>query len=347
MSAGTPGGSAGTASRSTDGTPIRFSTVVDLNLFRVRLSSNVEDFSATSYFTRFGPDVPGATADFEVRCIDLARDRIDESVVRDQIDDTVRAKRMARGYYRGPYFGAPAYLVTRGRTFSVYGTSLERLVWPYFVKYLLCVYAAGEGYADLKAGGFASPEGGATLLFGQSGGGKTVFLTQACLGGARFLTNTHTLLRDGVAHAVPSAIRVRADDVFRATIARLRLPRHLEQGEYIARPEQLFPAPPVDAAPVRNIVIMGRRSAGAPALERVSSSTATAFLDQFGMGVTTYGLKDDLISHFAHDIDAFAEHYGRMKKAIAEMCEGSRCYVSRVDMTDVAIRRAVLEQLSA
>jgi hypothetical protein len=324
--------------------PIRSSSVIDLNLLRVRLSSNLEIFPARSYFTQFAS--ADTAADFEIRCFDIDRDVVDLAALRVLVDTTVRARRFTKGYYRGPYFGDPVYLVTRGRTFHLYGRSLEKLVWPYFIKQILSVYAADNGFLDLKAAGFAL-DGGATLLFGQTGSGKSVFLAQSCLASAQFLSNTHMLVRGDTAYGVPSAMRLRRDACFAELIDRHRLPRHIEEGEYISPPEVLFEKPAVDSAPVRNIVIVNSRQDTPTGLRRVDPETVLPFLDQFGLGVTAYGLKDDLIAHFGYDLHRYAEHYNAMKKTLADLCENSRCYVANVDMMDLPTRATVLATLSA
>lgn len=323
--------------------PNRYSSVLDLNRLKVKLTSNVENFSAASYFTRFS--APGTAVDFEIRCIDLDRDDLDPAGLRAAADRSVRAQRFAKGYYRGPYFGDPAFLITRGRTFHVYGRRLERLVWPYFVKYVLAVFAAEQGYLDVKAGGFVLPDGRATLLFGQTGGGKSVFLAEACRDGARFLTNTHALVQGTRVHGVPSAIRARPDASFRGIDALAGTVRHLEDGEYLLDPEQLFDQPPADSAEIANIVIVNRRSPQSPRFERIPAETALAFVDQFGLGVTAYGLKDDLLAHFDHDLTAYAAHYQRLKTGLAEICCTATCYTSNADLTQPAQRAAVLSTL--
>ncbi|CDR02675.1 hypothetical protein GCM10022420_094310 [Streptomyces iranensis] len=323
---------------------IRSSSVIDLNVLRFRLSSNLEEFPARSYFTRFADD--DTPVDFELRCIDTDRDTVDVSSIRHLVDTTVRAKRFTKGYYRGPYFGDPVYLITRNREFYVFGRSLEKIVWPYFVKYLLSIYAAENSYLDLKAGGFVLP-GGGTLLFGQTGGGKSVFLAQACMAGAQFLTNTHTLVKGDMAHAVPSAMRVRRDVCFGELIDRHGLPPHIEAGEYISSPDVLFEQPAVDAARIRNIVIVNSRPEAPSGFRRVDPSTAFSFLDQFGLGVTTYGLKDDLIAHFGYDLQRYAEHYKSMKEGLSRLCENARCFVSNIDMMDARVRASTLSVLSA
>jgi hypothetical protein len=323
--------------------PIRSSRLVDLNVTKLRLSSNLEQFPAYSYFTRFSPD--GDPADYEVRCIDLDRDEIDPAVYASRVDPTFRAKRFRAGFYLVHYFGDPAYLVTSGRTFHVFGRRLERTVWPYFVKHILTILAADHGYLHLKAAGFVLPDGGATLLIGRNSGGKTVFLTQACLHGAEFLTNTHTLIRDGIAYGVPSSMRIRADECFGDLIAARALTEHMESGDYVVAPRTLFGPGGRDFATVRNLVIADYGPDQAPGLDEISAQDAELFAEQFAFAVTTYGLKDDLYAHYGASFSRFTSGLSAMREQLADLTRTVRCYRANVDMLDSPARSAALKLL--
>ncbi len=329
-----------------DGAPLpatRLTRVVDLNLVKLRVSTNLEQFAAFEHFARFAP--PEAEADYHLHCTDLDRDAMDEASLARAADRTQRAQRFCKGYYRGPYFGPPAYLVTRGREFRVYGRSLQKLVWPYFVKHVLTVHAADLDAVHLKAAGFAL-EGRATLLVGLGGGGKTVFLAQACLHGARFLANTHVIVDEGIAHGVPSSMRIRNDDCFGPLIRLRGLQRHLDQDEYVVSPDALWAQESLRSAPVGNIVVVDFKAQGSRAMRRISSVECLSFLDQFALGVTTYGLKDDLFLHFGGDLQAYAAHYAGMKQQLAQLCDTARCYHATLDMMQADERDAALRELA-
>lgn len=325
--------------------PVRSSRLVDLNLLTVRISSNLEAFDAYAYFSRDAPE--GTAPDHEIVCVDLDRDPYDPRVLGELGDRTLRAKRFRSGYYLNHIFGDPAYLVTEpGRSF-VFGRRLERTVWPYFVKRILTDFAVDHGYLHLKAGGFTFDDGGATLLVGPNGGGKTVFLTQACLDGARFLTNTHVLVRDGEAHAVPSAVRVRRAPQFEALIDGHGLIPHLESGDFVAAPELLFPGEPRDRGRVRNIVITDFAPDRPQGFERISAEQAGLFLGLFADAVVNYGLKDDLLAHHGGDLDAFTATLATLRRQLTDLAEGARCYRANVDMLDPSVRTAVLAELAS
>ncbi|MBG7702821.1 FomB family phosphonate monophosphate kinase [Streptomyces sp. MC1] len=328
--------------------PRRSSKLVDLNLLKVRISSNLPEFDAYAYFSR---EVPPAEADepadYEIHCVDLDRDPFDPEELRVRADRTLRAKRFRAGYYLNHIFGAPAHLITEGHRSYVFGHRLERTVWPYFVKRILTDFAVDHGYLHLKAGGFTFGDGSATLLVGPNGGGKTVFLTQACRSGARFLTNTHVLVRDGVAFAVPSSVRIRRGADFDELIERHRLTPHVESGDHLAPPELLFPGPPADTGRIRNIVITDHNPAGHRGFERISPDQAALFLDQFASAVTNYGLKDDLLAHLGGDFEKFTGALAAMRSGLTELAAGSRCFRANVDMLDPSRRSEVLTALAA
>ncbi|MFJ6213754.1 FomB family phosphonate monophosphate kinase [Streptomyces sp. NPDC092296] len=323
--------------------PVRSSRTVDLNLVKVLITSNREEFDAYAYFSREAPD--RAAVDHEIHCVDLDRDSFDTAELRERSDRTLRAKRFRSGYYLNHIFGDPAYLITEGNRSYVFGRRLERTVWPYFVKRILTDFAVDCGYLHLKAGGFTSADGSATLLVGPNGGGKTVFLTQACAHGARFLSNTHLLVRDGVAHGVPSAVRVRRDPLFDGLIERNHLVAHLEGGDFLAGPELVFPGAPVDSGPVRNIVITDYRAGGRHGFEEIPADRAELFLEQFAFAVTTYGLKDDLMAHVGGDVEKFTGGLRAMKEQLSALVSGARCLRANVDMLDPAEREPVLAEL--
>lgn len=323
--------------------PLRSSRVVDLAVTRVRISSNLETFDAHAYFTRTAPD--DTVADHEIHCLDLDRDEFDTAEIARHVDRTLRAKRFRTGYYLNHVFGDPAYLITDGNRSFVFGRRLERTVWPYFVKRLLTDFAVDNGWLHLKAGGFTLPDAGAVLLIGANGGGKTVFLTQACLAGASFLTNTHLLVHDGVAHGVPSAIRVRRDALFGGLIDDNRLTPHIESGDYLAPPELLFPGPRVDRAPVSAVVITDFRPDRPAEFGEFDPAEAEMFLEQFALSVTTYGLKDDLMTHLGGDVRRFAATMSTMRAMLGGLVRGARCYRANVDMLDPAVCETVLKEL--
>lgn len=325
--------------------PIRSSRTLDLNVFRARLSCNTTDSPAYSYFARFLPD--DCAVDYEFICVDLDQDEVDTELLGRMADRTIRGKRFRSGYFRGAYFGTPAYLLTRNRKWYVFGRELEKVVWPYLVKQALNIFAVENGYLHLKAGAFAHPDGSATLLVGMAGSGKSTFLVRACQAGARFVSNTHSLVRNGVVHGVPSCLRVRNDECFGPLIRQRRLQGHLVRGEYLASPDMLFAGDTPRSAPVRTIVLVNYQADRPERFHRVSSEQAASYLEQFALGLTVYDLRNDLLEYLDRDLDRYTAAYRKMTEAVALLCRKTRCYVANVHMQDASVYRSVLAELGA
>jgi multidrug transporter EmrE-like cation transporter len=80
--------------------PRRSSKLVDLNLLKIRISSNLPEFDAYAYFSReVPPTAADEPADYEIHCVDLDRDTFDTEELRARADRTLRAKRFRAGYY--------------------------------------------------------------------------------------------------------------------------------------------------------------------------------------------------------------------------------------------------------
>lgn len=326
---------------------VEFTTrIVDLNLLRVGLRSNLPDFAGFDFFTRFREaGDPGDSVDFWVDCIDLDRSPVAEATLRALADDTFRAKRFRSGFYLTSYFGSPAWLVTRGNRFAVFGRGLERTVWPYFVKHILTAYAADHGLLHLKAAGVTDAAGRVSLLFGRGGAGKTVLLSRACAEGMRFLSNTHVLVKEGTAYGIPSAMRVREDAFFGPLIRRQGLAAHLEEGEFMADPAQLFGSAE-DSGHVTNLCVVDFRPDRPFGIRPLDDEDAYDFLEQFSFAVSAYGLKDDLLAHHAGDFAPYVDSYRRMKQSLRELVTTSRAFHINMDMEDKVMREAVLVELS-
>ncbi|MEV6690291.1 FomB family phosphonate monophosphate kinase [Micromonospora sp. NPDC051196] len=322
---------------------VRMSRTIDLNMLKLRMSSNLREFEGFAYFsTLLDPDVP---ADYTLTCVDLDKDPIDEVLLREAADRTYRAERFQAGYYLAHHFGAPAFLVTRGTDLFVFGRQLEKTVWPYFVKHLLTIFAVDRGLLHLKAAAFVQPGVGATLLVGRGSGGKTVFLTRACTSGAAFLSNTHVLVDGRTVHGVPSAMRVRNDECFRPLIESGGLSRHLESHEYRADPRAIFPSWQL-SAPIRNLCVVDYQPNWPPVVEELGAEECYEFLDQFSAAVGTYGLKDDVLAHLDGDFHRYVRAAKAFRQAMTEVVLSARRFRINADMFDKSTSREVLRTLA-
>lgn len=325
--------------------PIRSAAVVNLNLLRFRLLSNQEEFPGFDYFADIS--APESSAVREVVCVDLDRDPYDIEALQKSIDQTFRAKRFRVGFYLVHYFGKPAYLITRGDRFYVFGHNLERTVWPFFLKHILTMFAVDNGYVHLKSAAFSLPGTGGTLLVGRQRGGKSVFLSQACLAGADFLSNTHAMVKDGTVHGVNTSMRVRQDDCFGEVISSGRVKPHMEPGDFLASPHDLFPGRIARQAPLRNVVFVDYNPAAPAGFDPLEPELLLSFLEQFSLALSMYGLKEDLYDHCGGSLDQYAQAYQGMKDQLAQMVTTARCFRSNMDMLDADTRTRVLGILSS
>ncbi|WP_217559020.1 FomB family phosphonate monophosphate kinase [Streptomyces sp. GbtcB6] len=326
---------------------IRSSAVVDLNLLRVRISSNLAAFAGYGFFSRFAQGLAAEEqCDYEVVCVDLDEDPIDPDLLDPLADRGFRADRFRGGFYLTHHYGPPAHLATRGNRIYVFGRRLDRTIWPYFTKHLLTIHAVDHDLVHLKAAAFVQPGFGASLLFGRGGGGKTVFLTQACAAGADFLSNTHVLTRDDIVYGVPSAMRIRRDRCFAEIIDSRQLEQHLDANEFRLDPGLIFGREPVGRATIRNLCIIDYALDRPPCFEEVDEEPFEAFLDLFAFAIGTYGLKDDVLAHLDYDFRRYGAAYADMKRRMRELVAGTRRLYVNADMLDPAVRDRTLARLA-
>jgi hypothetical protein len=322
---------------------VRSSAVIDLNCFRLRLASNRTDFGGYAYFAKLvTSNLPAGSWDYEVLCVDLDVDDIDLNVIAPIVDQTFRSERFRSGFYLTHHFGPPAYLVTRGNRIWVFGQELDRTIWSYFAKHLLTIFAVDHAMIHLKAAAFVLPGAGATLLFGRGSGGKTVFLTQACQAGARFLSNTHVLIKDRLVYGIPSAMRVRNDRCFQSLISAGKLDPHMLEGEYRVDPTRIFDGSPLTQAPIQNLCIIDYRPGQPARFDQVEADAFCAFLDLFSFAIGTYGLKDDVLAHVGGDFERYVAAYSSMKAQLLELVQATPRYYINVDIFETGIRDRVL-----
>lgn len=322
--------------------PIRSSRVFTLGLLNIRISSNLEDFSAYDYLVE--SEDSGAGVSFELICVDTALDAINADAISGATDQTMRATRMRTGHYNAHHFGAPAYVITRGTKTFIFGTGLERTVWPYFIKWFLTVFAVDNGFAHLKAAAVANGSGDVTLILGRGGGGKTVFLTEACTAGARFVTNTHALVKGQVLHGVPSKMRVRAREGDGAQASGL-VSRHLEAGSILLDPMEAFSLPALASGPVRGIVVVNHTGRFKERVEPLAPETTRSFMQQFALAISTYGLRHDLLAASGLDLLRYGIAYDAQVEQMTALLTGIESVEVDADLLDEQVRKRTLVKL--
>jgi hypothetical protein len=322
--------------------------VLDLGVTACVLRTNVAGFSGFRYFARVcEPASFSGSVPYELSCIDLDYPHaIDERVAFEWADRTFRGRRFRAGFYLTGHFGAPAALITRGCHHYVVGRGLDRVVWGWYVKYLLTRHSLRTGTLHVKAA-CVDVDGHGTLLIGRGSGGKTVFLTEMCRHGHAFVSNTHAVVEsDGTVHGVPTTLRVRDDACFGGLIRSGGLRPHLagDQDEFIADPTTLF-ASSAASMNVRNICVVDYQAGRRARVERLACEDAYNIFEQFGFPISTYGMKDDVLEMCGHDIGRFARVYADMKQKLGALVDATSSFYVSCDLTDAGSRTAVTEAL--
>jgi hypothetical protein len=311
-----------------------------------RLVSNVEDFPALQYFSKTArePYQNKKTA-FELWCISLRKDPIDKQYILSHIDRNYRGNSFSDGYYVTDHFGPCIYLVTKGQKFFVFGENLEHVVWPYFVKYFLMRHSIQDGSLFLKSAACAFGSKG-TLLLGRGGSGKTVFLSSLCKYGAQFVTNSHSIVKDGHIYGVASSLRVRPDAWWSNFTENVKKKPALKSGEIIIDPYDIFDSCADETVELHNLCIIDFKEPGYHFIEPLPELEAYNLAEQFSLSINVYRLEEDLLDFYGDDPWKFSDVYNEMKTLLWKAIRRSRCYYISSDLFEQKYRDEVIELLS-
>lgn len=323
---------------------------VHLGTIDFRLVSNVPGFPALRFFSKTTrSSYRGEETSFELWCVSLKEAPLDRQYIRTHIDKTYRGKSFMDGYYATDHFGSPVYLVTHGHCFFVFGEQLERVVWPYFVKYFLMLRAVQDESLHLKGAACAMGDAG-TLILGRGGTGKTVFLTQLCLHGAKFITNSHAVITKGWIKGIASSMRIRPMHWFSDLIAKIE--GNIEEkpalisGEIIVDPYDIFEISAEEPVIIRNLCIIDFREPGCHIVKQLAKQDAYNYAEQFSLAINVYRLEEDLLDLYKNDLWKFSNVYDDMKIQLRELVERSRCYYISSDTLEKRYRDEIFDLLS-
>jgi hypothetical protein len=325
--------------------------VVDLSVrlgpVDIRLVSNTPDFPTQWYFSATTRTAyAGEMTDFELWCVSPSASNLELDFILPYVDRTYRGNSLAHGYYVTDHFGAPVHLVTRGRKYYVFGEQLERVVWPYFVKHFLMLHSLGAASLHLKAAAFSFGSTG-TLLLGRGGAGKTVFLTQVCLHGAQFVSNSHVIMKRGSLYGVISSMRVRPGAGYDGLLDHVQASPGLRRGELIIDPYDTFDIRPIAAPLVKNICVLEHNRIGRHIIKVMSEQEAYDFAEQFALALNVYRLEEDLLDYYQGDYQKYSQAYSSMKTQLGQLIRQCRCFYISSDIIDSSNRRDILGTLAA
>jgi hypothetical protein len=304
-------------------TSVRLHTdqVVRVGPIMLRIASDVPDFPALRYFSRAARMPAGTVPDVELWCLSYADPDL-------SADTTARARNFASGYYVTDHFGPPVRMSSTQDRIMLAGDQLERLVWPYVVKYLLLRHTATTGGLFLKAAALAAGNA-ATLIIGRGGAGKSVLLTGLCRRGATFITNSHTILSAGAVQGVASTMRMRPgpwleQQGMASTAA-------LDPRERLIDPHDAFAHHADVPVPLRAVWIADFRARHEYDVQRLSPGEAFGIVEQFAFGLNVYRLEEDLLD-LCGDYRAFSHVYERMRAQIHRLVDRCPTYRVRADV---------------
>ena len=319
---------------------IRSQRRVRLGPLEVDIRSNEPRFEGMRYFPKSAEITSESLCDYTLSLCNLTVDAPwPLERLHPMYDRTYRGKRFVGGYYLTDHYGAPAYLMTHGTHYWVFANDFRPILWPCLAKWLLTRYSIDHGMLHLKAASLAVDDAG-ILLVAHGEGGKTVLLTQLCRRGARFLSNTHTLVHDRRIIAVPNAMRIRNDVLFGPLIASRSLPNGPRPGEYFADPYADLGWRGDEVAPLKIICLVDFRKPGTQTVQDIDRETLFNYMDQFALAVNVYGLKEDVLDHFTGEVTAFSQ-------CMQEMRERLRAIVTTCDAYYVSCDAMVPETLEA
>lgn len=120
-----------------------------------------------------------------------------------------REKIMVQGLYLGHHFGTPAKLkLIDDYNIAFYHPDPGKIIWCYLIKYILSIFAYKNNMFHLK-GAAIEYKGKGFIFLGRGGSGKTEMIDVLCHNGAKFIANTHILIKDNYLYGVKSNIRIR------------------------------------------------------------------------------------------------------------------------------------------
>ncbi|WP_054943552.1 hypothetical protein [Paenibacillus ihuae] len=208
-----------------------------------------------------------------------------------------RQEMLERGIYLGHHHGVSGRMRLDRDSLSITLGSesqqaYEKIVWSYALKQIFTCMALRHGALHLKAS-MLLKKGKAILLLGRGKSGKTTLASYLEQTGYYFAGNTHVMVKDHEAWAIPSWRRIR-DSAGRESYI---LPEHREPAN----------------GTIHAIYVIDCNREGQFACSPLDNRTALSFMTYFAAAAGNYDLKEDLVDY--HRDAGFSE---RMSLLAAE-----------------------------
>ncbi|NTJ36366.1 hypothetical protein G6K86_32730 [Agrobacterium rhizogenes] len=300
---------------------LEFQAELRLGTLVVRIKSNIPDFRVLERFSQAARLEGKNTAHVELWCVSVERARLSELWLQTH----------TREHELCDSRGAPVRMAEEGTTHFVFGSDhLEGIVWSFYLRYFLSLHAMESDALHLKAAAVSFQD--ATLLLGAGGTGKTVLLAHLCGAGARFVTNTHALIKDGQITGVATCMRVRPSAAMTPLVEQAAMAIGHKTGEVNVDPMRLFRLA-TGGERIKNVCVVNFTEPGCASIEELSIRDLQHYAEEFALPINTYKLEDDLFAFMRRDPRRFAAAYAGMKGRLGEVVANSRRYLLNVDVT--------------
>lgn len=250
----------------------------------------------------------------------------------DVVPRSYRQRQFQMGHYLGHHSGLQGALAVQDS--QIFMTlkeaspgDYERVIWQYCVKFYLSFMSFALGAVHVKCVSLFDNCGGAVLLFGRGGSGKSTLGGFLSENGLIFAGNTHAIISQGHVWALNTWRRVRTvgRDVY-------ELPAH---------------HPRVLQGEIKKLFIVGHNQTGEHSIRSLDTRQARAYLETFGLATTAYDLKEDLYEACGEQsfLGGLSRERDQLRKLIQRL--GVRLVDSdlRENHVQLAVKAEILENL--
>lgn len=325
---------------------IKTDVVVVLGNCTVRIKSNEVNFNALKYFSNsIITKAKEQSTEFTLTCVSLKEFGHKPKSLKLFVDKTCRGGQLTEGYYVTDHFGDPFYLVSEEADFYIFGEKFEKIIWPYFVKYFLLLHTIKNKSLFLKSAAFSINSKG-TLILGRGRSGKTVFLSNLCLNGADFISNSHTIVKDDKLHGITSSMRIRPDLWCEKLFTEEQKTPGIKANEFIIDPHSVFSLNSEKPVKIYNICILNFKGSGFHKITKITHKQAYDYAEQFSLGLNVYRLEEDLLDYYQNNLKLFSNSVSTLRKQLKKLIQNCNCYHISSDVLNPKYRDKVIKLLS-
>lgn len=308
----------------------RFDIAVRLGNTSARLVSNRASFPEASFFSRHALLAENTRVDHELWCIDDPCGSLRARIQSYRSTRSYRAACFEIGYYATDHFGEPVVLHRFANRHYVIGEHLERVVWPYFVKFFIFAKSLDQGQLFVKAASVAFAQHG-VLILGRGLGGKTTFVRELCRHGAAIVTNSHAIVDGLTLTGVRSTMRVRPIENIDAALEHTSA---LRDREVLIDPFETYPAIAENTVRLESLCIVDYRPGREEGVRRLEPDDALGFVEQFSLGLNVYRLEEEMLEFYDHDLVRYGRAMRALRNRLQSMVHAVPCYLVRTDILD-------------